>query len=98
LALHKFVTTWDETKRGRNIAKHGVDLALAERFDFHTAWIREDRSEAYGERRCTLRLCLHDARRRGSYVYVYTTRDDEDRAISLRKATLGEQRRYAEES
>lgn len=87
------MTTWDETKRRRNLAKHGVELAIASRFDFLTAWIREDDSEAYGERRDIAVGWIDDA----LYVYVYTLRGDEDHAISLRKATPREQRRYAEE-
>jgi uncharacterized protein (DUF4415 family) len=73
LSLHKSVTTWDETKRRRNLAKHGVDLAIAERFDFHTAWIREDDSEAYGEQREIAIGWIGDA----LYTYVYTLRRDE---------------------
>jgi uncharacterized DUF497 family protein len=62
------MTTWSEAKRRSNLTKHGVDLALAERFDFVTAVIVEDDSEAYGEQReaaigwiddALLRLCLH---------------------------------------
>jgi uncharacterized protein len=83
----------DEAKRRSNLAKHGVDFAIAERFDFHTAWIREDASEAYGERRDIAVGWIDDA----LYVYVYTLRDKEDHAISLRKATPKEQRRYVEE-
>ena len=45
------MTTWDEAKRRRNLQKHGVDLAIAERFDFATAVIQEDDSETYGEQR-----------------------------------------------
>ena len=87
------MTTWDEAKRRSNLAKHGGDFAIAERFDFHTAWIREDASEAYGERRDIAVGWIDDA----LYVYVYTLRDKEDHAISLRKATPKEQRRYVEE-
>ena len=87
------MTTWDEAKRRSNLAKHGVDFAIAERFDFHTAWIREDASEAYGERRDIAVGWIDDA----LYVYVYTLRDKEDHAISLRKATPKEQRGYVEE-
>jgi uncharacterized DUF497 family protein len=56
--------------------------------------IREDDSEAYGERREIAVGWIDDA----LYVYVYTLRGDEDRVISLRKATLKEQRRYVEEA
>jgi len=45
------MTTWDGPKRRRNLAKHGVDFALVERFDFETAVFMEDTSERYGQRR-----------------------------------------------
>jgi uncharacterized protein len=87
------VTAWDEARRRRNLSKHGVDFAIAERFDFHTAVIREDDSEAYGEWRDIAIGWIDDT----LYVYVYTLRDHEDHAISLRKATPKEQRRYVKE-
>ncbi len=87
------MTTWDEAKRRRNLAKHGVDFVIAERFDFHTAWIREDVSQAYGEQRDIAVGWIDNA----LYVYVYTLRGHEDHAISLRKAIPREQRRYVEE-
>jgi uncharacterized DUF497 family protein len=88
------VTTWDEAKRRSNLSKHGVDLALAEQFDFVTALIQEDNSEAYGEQRQVATGRIGDT----LYVYVYTLRGDEDRAISLRRATPRERRRYAEKT
>ena len=86
------MTTWDEAKRRRNLAKHGVDFAIAEQFDFVTAVIEEDDSERYGEQRQIATGRIGDA----LYVYVYSLRGDEDHAISLRKATPRERRRYAE--
>ncbi len=86
------MTTWNEAKRRRNLAKHGVDLAIGERFDFVTAIIIEDDSEAYGERRDVAIGWIDDA----LYVYVYTLRGNEDHAISLRKANPKERRWYAE--
>lgn len=87
------MTTWDEPKRRRNLAKHGVDLAIAERFDFETAVIREDDNERYGERREIAIGWIDDA----LYVYVYTLRGDEDHAISLRKAGRKDWNRYGKE-
>jgi hypothetical protein len=87
------VTSWDEAKRRSNLAKHGVDFAIAEQFDFHTAVFCEDDTEAYGEQREIAIGWIDDE----LYVYVYTLRDDEDHAISLRKATPKERRRYVEE-
>jgi uncharacterized protein len=83
------MTTWDEAKRRDNIAKHGLDLADAERFDFEDAFYEDD-WEREGEDRVRAigwlgdRLC----------VLVYTVRDDEARAISLRVADKKEKRRY----
>ena len=88
------MTTWDESRRRYNLAKHGVDLALAERFDFDSAVIEEDRSEIYGERREIAIGWIDD----GLYVYVYTLRGDEDHAISLRKAEKKEWRIYGKKS
>jgi uncharacterized DUF497 family protein len=45
------MATWDESKRRINLAKHGVDFAILERFDWSTASLREDETESYGERR-----------------------------------------------
>ena len=68
--------------------------AIAERFDFVTAIIQEDDSETYGEQRQIAIGRIEDA----LYVYVYTLRGEEDHAISLRKATPRERRRYAEKA
>jgi uncharacterized DUF497 family protein len=87
------MTTWDEAKRRRNIAKHGVDLALAECFEFESAIIREDRRERYSEQREVATGPIADT----LYVYVYTLRGDEDHAISLRRASPRERRQYAKE-
>jgi uncharacterized DUF497 family protein len=62
------VTTWDEAKRRHNLSKHGVDLAVAARFNFHTAVIREDDSERSGEPRDIAIGWIDDT----LYVYVYT--------------------------
>ncbi len=89
------MTTWDETKRGQNQAKHGVDLALAEHFEFDAAIVREDADQAYGEQRFVALGPIGDR----LYVYVYTVSRDglEDRAISLRLAEPKERRYYARE-
>ena len=33
---------WDEKKRAANLAKHGVDFAAAEEFDFESALVTPD--------------------------------------------------------
>lgn len=88
------MTIWDEAKRRANLAKHGIDFALIEHFAWDDALLEEDDSEAYGEQRQVATGFI------GSLVcvYVYTMRGDEDHAaVSLRKATPREARRYARE-
>ena len=43
--------TWNDRKRAANLAKHGVDLAAAERFDFGSALLEDDFGSEPGERR-----------------------------------------------
>jgi len=86
------MVTWDETKRRQNLAKHGLDLADAERFDFETAVIDEDRDVRYEQRFRAIgwvqdRLCY----------LIYAVRGDDIRAISLRPAERKDRRYYAEE-
>jgi uncharacterized DUF497 family protein len=88
------MTTWDEAKNQSNFAKHGVHLSRAVDFDWVSAVIEEDDSESYGEQRERAVGWIGDA----LYVYVYTLRGEEDHAISLRKATKQEYRRYAEDN
>jgi uncharacterized DUF497 family protein len=40
------VTTFDPAKNGSNLAKHGIDLAAAEGFDWETSISFEDRDSA----------------------------------------------------
>lgn len=88
------MTTWDEAKRRSNFAKHGVDLALAQQFDWGTGTFEEDDSEAYGEQREKATGLIGST----LHVYIYTLRDDdEDHAISLRLADKKEKRRYVRE-
>ena len=86
------MTTWDERKRRSNLTKHGVDLALAEDFDWDNAILEEDESDEYSEQREKAIGLI------GSilYVYIYTLRDEDDRAISLRAANKAEKRRYVQ--
>ena len=86
------MVTWDEAKRRQNLAKHGLDLADAEHFDFDTAVIDEDRDVRHEPRFRAIgwaqgRLCY----------LIYTVRGDEVRAISLRPAERKDKRYYVEE-
>lgn len=85
---------WDERKRVSNIKKHhGVDFADAEGFDWKTALVvydgwhdDEDRWIAIG----FIGIMI--------YVMVYSERGDTIRIISLRKATINEEKYYVKNS
>jgi uncharacterized DUF497 family protein len=87
------VITWDAAKRASDLTKHGLDFAEVVHFDCDTALHEIDDREDYGEFReiaigwCGPRVCFPVFVRRGN---------DELRAISFRKATRPEVRRYAE--
>lgn len=89
--------TWDDAKRRRNIAKHGIDLAMAERFDFSTALIEIDLTSETGEQRERAIGWIEGAGDLHLMVFSYVG-DDDIRAISLRRATKSEYRRYAYET
>jgi uncharacterized DUF497 family protein len=86
------VFTWDEGKRRANLAKHGVDFAAAEAFDFATALVAIDDRFDYGEMR-EVALGFIGVR---LHVLVFTRRGEAIHVISLRKATPKEGRAYAE--
>jgi uncharacterized protein len=73
---------WDEAKRERNLAKHGVDLSAIERFD----WA----ARSYGE----MRLLAFGPLDGRIHAVVYTMRGSVQRIISLRKANPREQATY----
>jgi len=83
---------FDPAKNERNIAKHGVSLAMARSFELETAVIRMDWRKPYGELRFNalgyIGPRLHNM--------TFTLRGGTIRVISLRKANRREMRRYAE--
>jgi uncharacterized DUF497 family protein len=83
---------FDSAKDENNLDKHGLSLAEAEGFEWETALVREDMRKPYAERRFEavgfIGLRLH--------VMVYCARDKAIRVISLRRANLREEKRYAE--
>ena len=87
------MATWDETKRERNIAKHGVDLALAEAFEMDAALVDEDTTEVYNEQRFRTISPIGD----NLYVYIYAWdgTESQEHAIILRLAEPKERRYYA---
>jgi uncharacterized DUF497 family protein len=82
---------WDEDKRRANLAKHKLDLAAVEDFDFGSAIIDVDDRFDYGETRYQALGSIGDA----LYVLVFTWRGFAVRAISLRKASRAERTYYA---
>ena len=81
---------WDESKRQANLAKHGVDFADMDAFEWDTALI--DLDEYHAEPRWIATGFI------GAVLYfvVFTERSDNIRIISLRKATRREVRNYVE--
>ncbi|MEQ1591565.1 MAG: BrnT family toxin [Thiobacillaceae bacterium] len=85
---------FDPEKDAVNIAKHGVSLSGAARFDWENALIWEDRRRDYGELR---QVALTEWNGR-LYTVVFVDRGDVRRIISLRKANLREFDRYETET
>ncbi|HVP85354.1 MAG TPA: BrnT family toxin [Rhizomicrobium sp.] len=84
----------DEDKRSANLAKHKLDRAAAEDFDFGSAIIDVDNRFDYGETRYQASGRLGDA----LYMLVFTWRRFTVRAISMRKASRAERTFYAKNS
>ena len=80
---------WDEAKRQSNIAKHGIDFALIEEFDWAT--VKEEPAVRDGEERIVAFGYV------GSrlHMFAYVERGANIRIISMRKANLREENRYA---
>lgn len=81
---------WDEAKRQFNAQKHGIDFAAVEAFDWESALV--GRSDRGGEVRYVA-IGYIDVR---LYCLVFTERGTRIRVISLRCASRGEERRYAQ--
>ncbi len=81
---------WDEAKRAANFARHGVDFAAAEDFEWDTALATRDTRLDYGEERW---VALGYIGKR-LHVLVYTLRAETIRIISLRKANKREKNYY----
>ena len=81
---------WDEAKRQKNLAKHGVDFAAIEAFEWEKAVVEPDMRRRYGEDRYkalgSINGRLHAA--------VFTLRSGNVRLISLRKANSREEQKY----
>jgi uncharacterized protein len=77
---------WDETKRAKNLANHGVDFAIIEAFDWEQAIIEKDERRDYPEER--YRALGYIGNR--LHAAVFTIRLGNIRLISLRKANKRE--------
>jgi uncharacterized protein len=80
------VTTWDESKRLRNLANHGVDFGDLEALEWERALVFEDRRKNYGE----IRLIAMAPLGARLHVVVFVERGGERRIISARKANSRE--------
>ena len=81
---------WDEKKRLSNIAKHGIDFAVAASI-FDGAFVEfSQRQREYGEERIGAL-----GRREEEIIFVeYTWRGERRRIISARRARRDERERY----
>jgi len=82
---------YDFAKDVINRSKHGISLADAVQFDWDTAQIEEDTRFDYPERRFEATGYIGHR----LYVVVFCFRGQAKRIISLRKANLREEKRYA---
>lgn len=84
--------TWDEDKRLKNIARHGIDFVDAEIIFDYPMLTREDDRERYGEQRLQSLALLE-----GRVVFVvWTERESGAHIISIRKAEKHEQKIYSQ--
>jgi uncharacterized protein len=84
---------FDPKKDAANKRKHRISLSRADDFDFDNAFYSFDDREDYGERRYEA-IGFLDAQ---LYTLVFADTDDGNiRAISLRKATRHEAKKYEE--
>jgi len=82
---------WDEAKHAANLAKHGLDFAGAQGFEWETALTAVADRSSYDETRF-ISIGFLGAR---LHVLVWTEREGNRRLISLRKANPREIKRYA---
>lgn len=83
---------WDEAKRAINLAKHGLDFADVQRFDWNAANIGRDLRFDYGENRYTAYGRLDG----DLVVVIFTLRARAVRIVSVRHANRKERVRYGD--
>ena len=84
---------WDEAKRRTNQAKHGLDFADLEKFDWSDPVTCADDRKDYGE----LRLIALADFAGALHAVVFTRRGANVRIISFRRANRKEVKRYEKE-
>ena len=82
---------WNEAKNSSNIARHGVDFALMDRFDWDSAVVVFD--DAHEEPRWVGRGTIAGV----LHVVVFAELGEQLRIISLRRANAKEKRTHAQE-
>lgn len=87
---------WDEAKRAANVAKHGLDFARVERFEWDAALVHGDVRFDYGEVRLIAVGPMLDEPDR-LFTIVFTIERRAVRVISLRRASNREIGRYEQE-
>lgn len=73
---------WDEGKRRRNLAKHGIDFAAVAELEWDSVVLEPDLRREYGELRLRASGLLHGR----VHVLIFTPRGERTRVISLRRA------------
>ena len=82
---------FDPAKDESNLDKHGLPLADADGFEWDAAVVHEDTRKHYAEPRLQAVGYIGDR----LHVMVFCIRADAVRVISLRKANMREENRYA---
>ena len=78
--------SFDPLKSLRNDIKRGLPFYLALDLEWHSALMKEDTRQDYGERRYQVLGLIHGR----LHALVFTPRDDKVHVISLRKANQRE--------
>jgi uncharacterized protein len=81
---------WNEGKRQKSLAIHGVDFSAIESFEWRKAVVIADTRKNYGEVRFLAYGPIEDR----LYCVVFTVRGQNIRIISMRKANIREVKRY----
>jgi uncharacterized protein len=81
---------WNEAKRQKSLAIHGVDFSAIESFVWEKAVVISDTRRNYGEARFLAYGPIEDR----LYCVAFTVRGEKIRIISLRKANSREVKRY----